>query len=125
MAIRRIAILSIPVRDQAAAKAFYQDVLGFVVINDSPMGPEQRWIQLAPEIGQTTITLVTWFPNMQPGGVAGLVLETDNVAATRADLSARGVQLSAIEDTPWGQFAHFTDPDGNGWMLHQPAALPD
>lgn len=125
MAVRRISIVSIPVRDQAAAKAFYQDVLGFVVINDSPMGPDQRWIQLAPEFGETSITLVTWFPKMPPGCVAGLVLETDNVAATRAELSARGVQVSAIESTPWGQFVHFADPDGNGWMLHQTAALPD
>jgi catechol 2,3-dioxygenase-like lactoylglutathione lyase family enzyme len=121
MNISRIAVVSIPVKDQQAAKAFYRDVLGFSVVRDNPMGPDQRWVQLAPEGAETSITLVTWFPNMQPGGVTGLVLETDDVAAAHAELGARGLALSPLESAPWGQYATFNDPDGNGWVLQQSA----
>ena len=121
MKIKRIAVVSIPVKDQQAAKAFYRDVLGFAVVRDDPMGPEQRWVQLAPEGSETSITLVTWFSNMQPGGVSGLVLDTDDVAAAHAALQARGLTLSPIEAAPWGQYTTFNDPDGNGWVLQQAA----
>ena len=121
MKITRIAVVSIPVRDQQAAKAFYRDVLGFAVVRDDPMGPDQRWVQLAPEGAATSITLVTWFSNMQPGGISGLVLETDDVAAAHAALQARGLALAPIESAPWGQYTTFNDPDGNGWVLQQAA----
>ena len=119
MGIKRLAIVSIPVNDQQAAKRYYTEVLGFTVIRDNPMGPEARWIEVAPEYGETTITLTTWFPNMRPGGVTGMVLETDNIEETYAELQGRGVPLTAMESAPWGRFATFTDPDGNGWVLQE------
>jgi uncharacterized glyoxalase superfamily protein PhnB len=78
---------------------------------------------LAPAPGETSITLVSWFPNMQPGGVTGLVLEVDDIAGTCANLQAHGLALSPIESAEWGQFATFADPDGNGWILQE--SLPD
>ena len=43
--------------------------LGFDLVRDNPMGPDQRWVQVAPKGAQTSITLVTWFPTMPlPGG---------------------------------------------------------
>ena len=89
------------------------------------MGEGQRWVQLAPAAGETSITLVTWFPNMQPGGVTGLVLETDDVEADHAELRSRGVNITPLENAPWGRFATFTDPDGNGWVLQQSAAMDE
>ena len=69
----------IPVSDQAAAKGFYTDVLGFEVVRDNPMGPEQRWIQLRPPGADTSITLVTWLEAMPAGSVKGLVLSCDDI----------------------------------------------
>jgi catechol 2,3-dioxygenase-like lactoylglutathione lyase family enzyme len=117
--MKRIAIVSIPVKDQQAAKTFYSEVLGFEVLRDDPMGPDQRWIQLSPEPGATSITLVTWFPTMAPGSMTGIVLETDNLDETYAAYAARGVKLGPIEAAPWGRFSTFTDPDGNGWVLQE------
>ncbi len=48
MNINRIAVVSIPVADQQAAKAFYRDMLGFSVVRDNPMGPVQRWVRWRP-----------------------------------------------------------------------------
>ena len=121
MKINRIAIISLPVADQQVAKAFYTETLGFTVIRDNPFENEQRWIELAPPGAATTITLVTWFPHMPPGSIHGLVLDTDNIAEAHETLKTRGLNISPIETAPWGQFALFKDPDGNGWELQQAA----
>ena len=39
--------------------------------------------------------------------------------AARAELLARGVAVSDVDDQPWGRFVHFADPDGNTWALQQ------
>ena len=119
MNITHIQIVSIPVRDQAVAKAFYANVLGFEVRRDDPMGPDQRWIELVPPGAQTSITLVTWFDNMPPGSVQGLVLNTTNVEEDLAALQKQGVNCTPLDSAPWGKFSTFRDPDGNGWVLQE------
>ena len=42
--------------------------------------------------------------------------------AIRADLVARGIDVTPVDDQPWGRFVYFSDPDGNRWSLQQ---LPD
>ncbi len=119
MDIRRIDILSIPVSDQSASKAFYAEVLGFEILRDNPMGPNQQWVQLRPPGAETSITLVTWFDAMPPGSLRGMVLDTLDIEATQRKLVANGLEISEIKDAPWGRFAMFSDPDGNGWVLQQ------
>ena len=46
-----VAVVSIPVADQEKALAFYTEVLGLKVVNDQPMGPTMRWLQLQPADG--------------------------------------------------------------------------
>ena len=48
MAITRIQLFSLPVTDQDRAKAFYVDTLGFELIADTAMGPDQRWVRVRP-----------------------------------------------------------------------------
>jgi catechol 2,3-dioxygenase-like lactoylglutathione lyase family enzyme len=120
--INKIGVVSVPVRDQDAAKKFYVDVLGFECVTDQAMGPDQRWVQLRPANAQTSISLVTWFDQMKPGGVRGLVLETGDIAAAHADLKARGVNVDDPDVQPWGTFVSFEDIDANGIILMQPPA---
>jgi catechol 2,3-dioxygenase-like lactoylglutathione lyase family enzyme len=120
MAITHLQLISLPVADQDRARQFYVDVLGFDLVRDNPMGPDMRWVQVAPKGGQTSITLVTWFPTMPPGSVKGTVLETDDLDGDVAALTARGVRFDGgIQDQPWGRFATFDDPDGNGIVLQE------
>ena len=58
---------------------------------------------------------------MRPGSLQGLVLVTGDIAKTRAELTLRGLAVSEIAQRPYGQEASFSDPDGNGWVLQQPA----
>jgi predicted enzyme related to lactoylglutathione lyase len=82
------------------------------------MGPDMRWVQIAPQHGQASITLVTWFDTMPAGSVKGTVLETSDLDGDVAELQARGVRIDGgIQAAPWGRFVTFDDPDGNGLIL--------
>ncbi len=119
--ITQVQLFSVPVREQDRARDCYVDVLGFEVLREATMGPEQRWVQLAPKSGQTSITLVTWFPSMPPGSLKGIVLETDDLDGDVAALRAKGVSLDGIHEQPWRRFVSFDDPDGNGIVLQATA----
>ncbi len=121
MTIRFVSVVSIPVSDPERAKSFYCETLGFELLTDTPMGPGRRWIHVRPEGAQTSFTLVTWFDAMPPGSLQGVVLDTADVGAAHAELGSRGLALSAIESAPWGRYATFRDPDGNGFVLQQSA----
>jgi hypothetical protein len=84
--------------------------------------PGTRWIRLAlPEV-ETHLMVATWFPQLPPGRVQGLVLATRDRDTAHAALTRRGVALAAIAQQPYGREATCTDPDGHGWVRHEPAA---
>jgi catechol 2,3-dioxygenase-like lactoylglutathione lyase family enzyme len=120
MTIHSFEIVSVPVSDQQRAKAFYRDVLGFELIREEPMGPGMSWIQLAPRGQSVTIALVTWFEQMKPGGLQGVMVNTSDLDADHRLLRGRGLDIGDIHEEPWGRYALFKDPDGNGWILRQP-----
>lgn len=117
MAITDLSIISVPVSDQDRALAFYVDVLGLEVIDDSPMGPTMRWVRVAPRLAQTSITLVTWFPSMVPGSLKGLLFNTDNLEDDIVRFRAAGVEVSGVQEEAWGRYVTLDDPDGNGIIV--------
>lgn len=123
MAIKGIQVVSIPVSDQERAKTFYVETLGFEARADATFpqdGRQQRWIEVAPKDGTTTFTLVTWFPQMPAGSLQGVVLTSDDIEGDYAALKARGLSFDGeIQQAPWGTFATFSDPDGNGFVLQE------
>lgn len=114
-----IAIVSIPVSDPIKARDFYRDVLGLTLLRDEPMGPDMRWIQLQPKDGGPSIALVTWFEGLKPGGQQGLMLGIEDIDVEHARLAALGVELTPVDEQPWGRFTMLKDLDGNGWILTQ------
>ena len=120
MAIQSFEIISVPVADAQRAKRFFLEMLDFELIREEPMGPDMTWIQLAPRGQTVTIALVTWFEQMKPGGLQGVMLNTDDIDAEHAKLLSRGLKVGEIGEQPWGRFAMFNDPDGNGWIIRQP-----
>jgi len=120
MTIRSFEIVSVPVSDQEKSKNFYRDVVGFELLREEPMGPGQKWIQLAPQGCSTTIALVTWFESMRPGGLQGVMLNSSDIERDYEELTGRGLALTEIKQEPWGRYSMFKDPDGNGWILRQP-----
>jgi uncharacterized glyoxalase superfamily protein PhnB len=42
-----------------------------------------------------------------------------DIEAAHRELAGRGVEVSDINDFPWGSFVFFEDPDGNRWAVQQ------
>jgi catechol 2,3-dioxygenase-like lactoylglutathione lyase family enzyme len=66
----------------------------------------------------------TGLATMEPGSVQGLQLVVSDMSAAHEQLTSRGVDVSEIEvlgrpGHPGLRFAHFRDPDGNGWVLQE------
>jgi predicted enzyme related to lactoylglutathione lyase len=51
--------------------------------------------------------------------VTGLQMVVSDIDAARAQLLDGGVQVSEVQDFPWGRFVFFADPDGNRWAVQQ------
>lgn len=120
MKISHIDVISIPVSDQDTAKEFYTQKLGFELLSDTQVNEQIRWLHVSPAPdAQTTISLVNWFEKMPPGSSQGMILATPDIELTRAELVDRGVEVGEINQMPWGKFAPFSDPDGNGWELRE------
>jgi uncharacterized protein YndB with AHSA1/START domain/catechol 2,3-dioxygenase-like lactoylglutathione lyase family enzyme len=121
-ALDTITLISVPVSDQQAAKAFYTEQMGFTVVADADMGngdENGRWIQLAPPGGGATITLVTWFDDLPPGACK-LGLGTPDADRAYAELVGRGTKVEhEPRDEFWGRYFTVDDPDGNRWLVIQ------
>ena len=119
----RLELLQVPVSDVDRAKAFYVEKAGFNADHDHQVSDEMRFVQLTPPGSSCSIAIGTGLgPAMAPGSVQGLQLVVDDIEAARDELSGRGVEVSEIQDFPWGRFVFFSDPDGNGWAVQQ---IPD
>jgi predicted enzyme related to lactoylglutathione lyase len=115
----RLELISVPVSDVDRAKAFYVDQVGFNPDHDHQVNEELRFVQLTPRGSACSIALTTGAHEMEPGSVEGLQLVVEDAHAAHAELAERGVEVSEVQDLPWGRFVFFSDPDGNGWSVQQ------
>ncbi len=129
--ITHIRTTGVYVSDQDRAVDFYVNKLGFEKRRDDPMGPESRWIEVAPRGAQTA--LVVYKPTKEIPGASSyetalgyigtftnFIFEVDDMNATYKELSARGVEFpDAPAQQFWGWWATIKDPDGNVIGLHQ------
>jgi predicted enzyme related to lactoylglutathione lyase len=120
----KLELVAVPVSDVDRSKSFYADQVGFVVDHDHRVSDDLRFIQLTPQGSACSITIGVGITQAVPGSVEGLQLVVADIEAARAELVARGVAASEIEDFPWGRFVFFSDPDGNRWAVQQiPAGM--
>jgi len=115
----RLELIAVPVSDVDRAKAFYVDQAGFNPDHDHRVSDELRFVQLTPPGSACSITIGTGITDAEPGSVQGLQLVVEDADAAHADLSGRGVDVSDVQDFPWGRFVFFADPDGNRWAVQQ------
>jgi catechol 2,3-dioxygenase-like lactoylglutathione lyase family enzyme len=116
----RLELVSIPVADVDRAKAFYVDQVGFGVEQDVQVDENHRFVELTPPGSPCSIALSTGYVDSEPGCLQGVQLNVENVDAVHAFLRDRDVEVSEIQDYPWGRFCFFSDPDGSGWSIHGP-----
>jgi len=118
----KLELVAVPVSDVDRAKAFYAERAGFTVDHDVTVREGLRFVQLTPPGSGCSIAIGEGITDTAPGSVQGLQLVVDEIEAARAELAGRGVDVSDVEDFPWGRFVYFGDPDGNGWAVQQ---IPD
>ena len=124
-----IAQLTIVVRDYDEALAFYVGVLGFALIEDTPMPAQQkRWVVVAPAGSAVRLLLARAVGDeqaacigKQAGGRVFLFLHTDDFWRDFHAYRAKGVEfVSAPREETYGTVAVFKDLYGNLWDLLQP-----
>ncbi|MFJ4847745.1 MULTISPECIES: glyoxalase superfamily protein [unclassified Streptomyces] len=129
----RLELVLLPVTDVDRAKAFYSEQLGFAVHVDHRAGDDFRVVQLDPPGSGCSVAVGKGITDAAPGSVRGLHLVVDDIEAAHAELTARGVTVSAVrhmtpagwvdgtdpDRTPYNSFADFADPDGNTWVLQE------
>ena len=117
----RLELVPIPTADVDRAKAFYEQA-GFGNVHDTQVTDTMRVVQLTPPGSSCAIVFGTGMgpiTDMTPGSIQGLHLVVEDMAASRAALTARGIALSDIEDMGGVLYSYFSDPDGNMWALQQ------
>jgi predicted enzyme related to lactoylglutathione lyase len=115
----KLELVAVPVSDVDRAKAFYTEKAGFNADQDHTVSEEIRFVQLTPPGSACSIAFGKGITDMPPGSVEGLQMVVADIEAARAELAERGVDVSEIQDFPWGRFVFFSDPDGNGWAVQQ------
>jgi predicted enzyme related to lactoylglutathione lyase len=115
----RLELVSVPVADVDRAKAFYTEQAGFNADHDHNVSDELRFVQLTPPGSPCSIAIGKGLTQKPPGSVEGLQLVVADINAARAELAGRGVDVSDVQEFPWGKFVWFSDPDGNGWAVQQ------
>jgi catechol 2,3-dioxygenase-like lactoylglutathione lyase family enzyme len=115
----RIELVPIPVSDVDRAKSFYVDKVGFNADHDHLVNPTLRFVQLTPPGSACSVVMGLGVTDMPPGSQRGVQMVVADAAAVRAELAGRGVEVSEVDDQPWGKFVYFADPDGNTWSLQE------
>jgi predicted enzyme related to lactoylglutathione lyase len=113
----KLELVAIPVSDVDRAKAFYTEKAGFTADHDHTVSDQIRFVQLTPPGSACSIALGTGIVDAAPGSVQGMQLVVSDINAARAELVERGVEVSEVQEFPWGSFIFFSDPDGNGWAV--------
>ena len=133
----KLEVIVIPVSDVDRAKRFYES-LGWRLDADFPFSQDYRVLQVTPPGSPCSVIFGAGVTNAAPGSAQGLVLVVDDIDAARADLIARGAEVSELfhdgfhpagttgrvpgpdpKGRSYGVFASFRDPDGNEWLLQE------
>jgi predicted enzyme related to lactoylglutathione lyase len=117
----RLELVPLPGSDVDRAKAFYEQA-GFGNLHDTQVTETMRWFSSPPPGSSCAIVFGTGMgpiTDMVPGSVKGLHHVVQDMAATRAALTKRGIELSDVEDMGGVLYSYFSDPDGNMWALQQ------
>jgi catechol 2,3-dioxygenase-like lactoylglutathione lyase family enzyme len=129
LAVRQFALL---VDDYDAALAFYVSLLGFSLVEDTPLGADKRWVRVRAPGGGSDLLLARAVTDEQrsrvgdqAGGRVFLFLDTTDFAADHARLCSLGVRfLEEPRRESYGTVAVFVDLYGNKIDLVEPNRDP-
>ncbi len=109
----RVAFIMYPVTDMKRSVAFYHDALGF----EKSGLDNDFWVEF--DVNGVTFGLGNFEQVGKPGTAQSLAIEVGDMAATRAELTGRGVESTEPFETAVCYISILRDPDGNSIALHQ------
>jgi catechol 2,3-dioxygenase-like lactoylglutathione lyase family enzyme len=135
--ITNVSLVTVFCLDQAEARDFYVNVLGFEPHTDITMGEGYRWVTVRhPSQPELELTLMTPGPpldeeaaafvrrQLEAGKMGGVGLCVDDCRKTAEELVAKGVTfLQEPSDRPYGVEAVIRDNSGNWLVLVEPKAF--
>jgi catechol 2,3-dioxygenase-like lactoylglutathione lyase family enzyme len=125
----QLELVAVVVEDYDRAIAFFLDVLGFELVEDSPSltndGRPKRWVVIRPPGAQTGLLLAQAdgpeqqsIVGNQVAGRVGFFLRVDDFDAAYERMTAGGVEfVSEPRTEPYGRVVVFRDIAGNRWDL--------
>lgn len=123
--INKIGKITIYVNNQEEAKNFWCNQLDFVVAFEKQMGPNMKWLEVAPKNGaETTFVLYEkqlMLAQNKDANVAhpSIILSTDHLEEAHEKMKAKGVEVTDIMSMPYGSMFSFKDNDGNSYLLRE------
>lgn len=121
-----ISAITLFVDDLAATRAFYLEVFGLPILFEDEDSAVFRFDNTMINLlkSSAAVSLIDPATVASPGSGSRLqlTLDVENVDATCAELTARGVELlNGPMDREWGiRTASFRDPGGHIWEIAQP-----
>jgi len=129
--LQSLAAITVLVPSYDDGLAFFREVLGFAVLEDTPLSPAKRWVVVAPS-PDAGAALGLAVPSDEPqrsrvgdqtGGRVGFFLHSGDFWTDYNNLLRRGVKfLEKPRRERYGIVAVFVDPWGGKWDLLQPAS---
>ena len=122
MIVERTDFIAVPVTDMERSKRFYSETLGLPAVDERGF-PEY---QLGENVSVYLLSMESIGSSFRGPHTAGFALRVPDVAETRKELEAKGVEFHGETlDTGVCHMAFFRDPDGNEMVLHRRYAPKD
>jgi len=125
--INQVGTVIVPVSDQARTLEFFTEKLGFEKCTDMPYGDGDRWLEVRPPGGATTVAIVPPREGDPVGIETRIGFNTEDVDADHAVLRERGVdvddEVMRMGD-PVPPMFFFRDPDANQYLIVGQAERP-
>jgi catechol 2,3-dioxygenase-like lactoylglutathione lyase family enzyme len=113
--LEKVDFVSVLTQDVARAKQFYGETLGLPIESEGESDLEFTLGQVTLDVFDPSSIGEEFAPSP-----AGIAIRVPDVAATRAELEAKGVEFDGeIVHTKVCDMTFFKDPDGNALILHR------
>lgn len=123
--INKIGKITLYVNNQEEAKKFWTEKLNFVVKFEQAMGPNMKWLEVAPSESEFT-TFILYDKNMMRAQNPAtnvehpsILLSTTDIDKAYNEMKAKGVEVGELQKMPYGSMFSFKDQDGNQFMLRE------
>ena len=114
----KLELVAVPVTDVDRAKGFYVKA-GFNADHDQRVNENLRFVQLTPPGSACSICIGQGITDTPPGSIDMILMVIKKAEDARDELRSRGIEVSEVDEQPWGRFVYFSDPDGNKWSLQE------